>query len=265
MAQMFRKAALLAFVVSVVSACGQQPIGKKMRIVPSVSDAEWSVVAGRRILFAHQSVGRDMMSGLAELASGRGVDLNVVEARRISSDAPGLYHFAVGENGDAPGKLRDLQEVATQQNLSTVDMVLLKLCYVDFTEGTDAEALARQYVSTLQELQLENPQTRFVAITTPLTTVQAGPKAWVKRLLGKAPYGVQENARRHQFNEVVRRHFDEGTLFDLAQLEASDAAAAALHPALTSDGGHLNQLGRELVGAYFAKFIAANAGGGQGS
>jgi hypothetical protein len=117
--------------------------------------------------------------------------------------------------------LNIVREVLYEQALDGVDMVLLKLCYADFTESTDAASLAREYAGTLGKLQSRHPATHFIAVTAPLTTVQTGPKAWIKRMLGKTPYGVAESARRHEFNELLRARFPEPALFDLRFLAAT--------------------------------------------
>ena len=127
--------------------------------------------------------------------------------------------------------------------------------------------IATAYVQTLENLQSRNPQTRFVAVTTPLTTIQTGPKSWVKRLLGKTPAGYIENAKREEFNAVLRRKFGTDRLFDVAKLESQGGAVPvvfdyegrhfdALDPALSSDGGHLNDAGKRVVGSGFLKFLA---------
>ena len=135
------------------------------------------------------------------------------------------------------------------------------------TADTDAKQIASAYVQAVEDLQKRHPQTAFVAVTTPLTTIQTGPKAWVKRALGKTPAGYVENARRDEFNAVLRQKFAANRLFDVARLEAQGGAQPvlfdyegrtleALDPALTSDGGHLNDAGKRVVGSAFVKFLA---------
>ena len=149
------------------------------------------------------------------------------------------------------------------------DIALLKLCYIDFTADTDAQQVAGQYIETLDRLSQEFPHTTFVAVTTPLTTLQTGPKAWIKRLLGRLPSGYADNARRQEFNELLRLHYGpQGRLFDLARIEAGGAdeqqyqgrPIEVLNPALAADDGHLNAQGEKVVAARFIKFIAGLPG-----
>ena len=148
-----------------------------------------------------------------------------------------------------------------------MDVAVLKLCYIDFTADTDGRALAGKYTTAMNALQHQYPQTRFVAATAPLTTVQTGPKAWIKILLGRKPAGYLENARRADFNDQLRSTVSEAVLFDLARLEATAAGSQntfdldgrtieSLDPALTSDGGHLNESGEKSIAAAFVRFLA---------
>jgi hypothetical protein len=118
-------------------------------------------------------------------------------------------------------------------------------------------------------LAKKHPNISFVAVTAPLTTVQTGPKAWVKQLMGKHPSGYLDNIKRTEFNTMLReRYGSTGRLFDLARAEAestgehcrtdaSRQAAEALCPELTNDGGHLNERGQEIVASAFLNFASS--------
>jgi hypothetical protein len=120
------------------------------------------------------------------------------------------------------------------------------------------------------ELQARNPGTRFVHVTAPLSTVQSGPKAWAKRLLGKAPYGLVENARREEFNALLREAYSgKEPVFDLARVESTlpDGTRTTVSwqartlPVLadpyTDDGGHLNEQGRLRAARELLSVLAA--------
>lgn len=236
-------------------------------MIAPVSKDEIATAAGKRVIFAHQSVGNDILDGARALAADAGVPLNVIESREVPSDANGIFHFKVGTNGVPLGKLEEFRNTLSEAQLADVDVAVVKLCYIDFDRSTDAAQLATTYVQTIDELQQRHPQTVFAAMTAPLTTIQTGPKAWIKRLLGKTPAGYVENAKREQFNAVLRQRFDESRLFDVARVEARGGREAAtfdyegrqldaLDPGLTSDGGHLNDEGKRVVGSAFVKFLA---------
>jgi hypothetical protein len=213
--------------------------------------AELERLAQRRIFFGHQSVGVNLLDGMAQLAASEGVPLSV-------------GHAFIAENGDPRRKLRSFEEAMGQQP-APVEVALMKFCYADFSAETDAQALFARYRATLGLLRSKYPRTTFVHVTAPLTDVQGGAKGLLKRLLGRAPYGALENIRREEYNRLLREAYGgREPIFDLARVEstAPDGSAVtaqwngsvvpALAPAFTDDGGHLNGAGklraaRELI------------------
>lgn len=226
---------------------------------------QWQRVAGMRVLFAHQSVGGNIIEGIEHEAAVHRVPLVLTESRAALAGA-GIQHFKVGRNEDPEGKLADFRAVLNGET-TPPDVALLKFCYIDFHAGTDPDKLAQDYIAALDELVRAHPGTVFVPTTSPLTTVQTGPRAWVKKLLGKEPAGVEDNARRHAFNAIVRsRYGSDPRLFDIAALEsgngkhrveAGGAQLEVLDPALTVDGGHLNEAGQRLLGNALVAHLAA--------
>jgi hypothetical protein len=178
-------------------------------------------------------------------------------------------HFNVGRNEDPLGKIQDFVAAMESGAAQGADVALVKLCYIDFSSDTDARRIGTAYISSLDSLAAKYPDTAFVAVTAPLAAVQTGPKAWVKRLMGRQPAQYLENAKRAEFNDMIRAHYrGNGRLFDLARLESSvrgipaivrvgDRDVEALDPALTSDGGHLNARGEELVAREFLVFLGS--------
>jgi len=233
--------------------------------------AELKLVASKRIYFAHQSVGANILQGVTELSRRAGVPLRIVQAPRASAvPADSFGHFFVPENGAPLEKLANF-ETALGAN-SGIDIALIKFCYVDIDATTDAAALFAHYQTTIAELRAANPHTVFVHVTLPLTTVQTGPKALAKRLLGRTPYGTIENVRREEYNALLRRAYaGREPLFDLARLEShapdgtlvtvawDGRSAPAMASAYTDDGGHLNERGRDLAARELIRVLAAAA------
>jgi len=250
-------------------ACGQgERREAAMSNAEQVSAAEWDTLAARRVVFGHQSVGLNILSGVQALAAEAQVPL-FVRDERASAGAPGIAHFKVGRNGDPLAKINDFAAAMASLEAKAgqhADIALMKLCYVDISPDTDVRRLADQYGEMLDRLGAQFPRTTFVAVTAPLTAVPSGLKARVKKLLGRAPAGLAANARRHAFNELLRERYGrQGRLFDLARCESETGAperyqgqtVETLDPALTSDGGHLNALGARRVATRFVKFLAA--------
>lgn len=200
-----------------------------------------------RVAFAHQSVGQNILDGLGELCSGSASPLRIAETR-VPFAEPGIHHFRIGRNTDPALKIADFRAAMATLGPST-DVALLKLCYVDLNEEVEPEQLAQQYLHALDELQGQFPDATFIPATMPLTTIQAGPRAWAKKVLGRKPDGQDANIRRGLFNRVVRQSCGcDRLLFDIAAMEScSSRKIESLDPRLTDDGGHLNALGRRLA------------------
>jgi len=256
---------LLVTILNVASGHANQGGNSTMAPSQEITDAEWQRITSMRVLFGHQSVGNNILQGMKTLAAEAGRQLNIVEARSAST-GPGIYHFAIGRNEEPQSKIDDFRETAKGGAVTGADVALMKLCYIDFTPDTNTSQLAGNYSDSLDLLTKSFPGTQFVAVTSPLTTVQDGWKATVKRLSGRTPSGYAENASREKFNTILRERYGrDGRLFDLAAIEAETAAPhdyqgkplATLDPALSSDGGHLNEGGERLVASRLLKFLAA--------
>ncbi len=235
--------------------------------MPTVSKPEIEAAAKRRVAFAHQSVGDNILDGVRILAGENGVKMNIVETREPPASGAGIFQFYVGGNGDPMGKIADFERTVGNASFPKVDVALVKLCYVDFNQNSDAVGIAKAYTEALQKLRTARPEIRFVAVTTPLTAIPSGPKAWMKRMMGKEPPDWIDNAKRKKFNEYIRANFDANHLFDIAKLEAETVKGPdgkeveALRTELTSDGGHLNEKGKRALGAAFLKMVAAETVG----
>lgn len=230
--------------------------------------ADLTLLASKRIYFAHQSVGGNLLDGVAMLSREAGVPVRIVETPRAAGLAPGtLGHFFVPENGAPLHKLANFEKALGSG--SAADIALVKFCYVDIDAATDAAALFAHYQETIAELRARNPRTTFVHVTLPLTTAQTGWKALAKRMLGRAPYGTIENVRREQYNALLRRAYaGREPLFDLARIESTapdgsavtvawdGAVVPAMAGAYTDDGGHLNEQGRLIAGRALVAVLA---------
>lgn len=213
-------------------------------------------MAQRRIFFGHQSVGADVVRGLAALAEALAVPLNVVETRDLPAvDGPCFAHGRIGRNGNPASKLEDFAALLDDGAGPVLDLAMAKLCYVDVTRDTDTGELARHHDDIFDALAARHPQLRLVPVTVPLTTGFFGLRGRAAKLLGRADPAAPDNRARARYNDHLRaRYADNGRLFDLAAVESGSSARRpggdgppALSPALTRDGGHLNRRGRKLA------------------
>jgi len=259
-------------VTALLAACGGAPSPEHAMQVTLPTPAELQRVADLRIVFAHQSVGNNILDGVRTIAGREKVPLRIEQARSDASTAPGIVHFMVGRNGEPESKIEDFRNTLGAKPFGQVDVALMKFCFVDFDADTDPKKLAADYENAIDTLQREQPATRFVAVTVPLETLQTGVRAWLKRALGREPGGYASNARRYAFNEEIRRHYAAAQLFDLARAESSAGGTAhtyaidgvnaeALDPAFSADGAHLNEDGEVAVAGALIRALASDASG----
>lgn len=227
--------------------------------------AELNRVTQRRIFIGHQSVGVNLLDGIRQLATMAGVPVRIVEVKTAGSvGSATIGHAFIAENGIPFKKLISFEQGIGSKS-TNLDIALMKFCFVDFTAETNANALFARYHATMNDLAAKNPNTTFLHVTVPLTVVQTGVKAKLKRLLGKAPYGTLENMHREEYNTLLRQAYQgRAPIFDLARVESTrpdgkmetvewkGSVAPAMVPAYSDDGGHLNAAGklraaRELI------------------
>jgi hypothetical protein len=228
----------------------------------AISPGTWSRLSGKRIFFGHQSVGAGIVAGLEEIASRIDpLTLFIVEGTGTADPAaPVFLHARIGTNGDPAGKLARFGELIRGDLGATLDIAFLKFCYLDITAGTDVPRLFARYQQEMIQLKKARPDITFIHTTVPLTTVQTGPVAFVKRLLGRLPGGYADNARRNEFNMLMRLAYaGEEPFFDLELLESTRGDGTrvtfmlkgkqhfSLDPSCTNDGGHLNDMGRRVA------------------
>lgn len=213
-----------------------------------------------RVYFGHQSVGRDILTGIAEVAP----NLQLVHLDQFSSvDGGALAESSIGTNGQPASKDQAFLEAV--QLLAPGETALYKYCYLDIAADTDPDSLFAQYSTTLTTARGTGVHT--IAITMPVTTVAPAWKRWTKRVLGRVT-DAELNARRQRFNDLVRANYDDTSLLDLARMESTleDGSRSAIEVAgqpveilphvYTDDGAHLNRRGRRQVATEFVNALS---------
>lgn len=242
------------------------------RLVDVIPQDKWSKLSSRRIVFAHKSVGFNIVDGVTSLAqTNPEIGLRVIHSRTPDDfDAPVLGHFENGVNGDPVGKLNAFREALDGGLGKKVDVAFLKFCWADFTGETDYAELFDQYKHAMMAMKAAHPGITFVHLTVPLTIRQSGPKALVKKVLGRPIFGDAENVARNRFNELVRREYGhKEPLFDLAgwestrpdgsrkEFQAGGQTYQELVGEYTPDSGHLNTQGQRWIAAHLLAFLAS--------
>jgi hypothetical protein len=244
-------------------------------LVGSLSKADVDRLSKRRVYFGHQSIGYNIVDGLVALERDHPeIGLEVKETREGAQIVSGVFaHTRVGENKAPSSKIRDFTATLEGGLAENVDIAFFKFCYVDFEADTDAAKVFAEYKAAMVHLHEKFPRLTIVHVTVPLAVVQTGPKAIIKRLLGKKRWGADANIVRNRYNELLRSEYaGKQPLFDLAAIESTrlDGGAATfeegggtypmLDPEYASDGKHLNALGGRWVAAHLVKYLAGLPG-----
>jgi hypothetical protein len=225
-----------------------------------VPTAIWDKLAQKRVFFGHQSVGADIMDGVGAITKRKPhIKLRIIEsADAMALTQPGFAHAKVGTNENVDSKLKDFKGFLTGPLGEQADIALLKFCYVDIFDPAGADTILDKYKRTVGELKAARPNLELVHLTMPVTTVEAGTKAKIKKLLGRKLSGYAYNEIRNNYNSRIRSEFGtrDGVIFDVAKSESvlPDGRRAifesggreneCLSKGYTTDGGHLNEAGK---------------------
>jgi hypothetical protein len=265
-------------VVLLAAGCGGAGVhaaGDPGALIGSLSKADVERLSKKRVFFGHQSIGYNIVDGLVALEREHPeLGLAVKETRDGAQIASGVFaHGRVGENKAPSSKIRDFTTSIEGGLAEKVDVAFFKFCYVDFEADTDAAKVFDEYRAAMTHLHQKFPRLTIVHVTVPLAVVQTGPKAVLKRLLGKKRWGADANIVRNQYNELLRHEYaGKEPLFDLAAVEATRAdggtasfeEGGATYPMLAaeyaSDGKHLNPFGGRWVAAQLVKYLAGLPG-----
>lgn len=235
-------------------------------------DSALGALAGIRVFFGHQSVGENILDGVRDLTRPAAHEWPIVLHGEPPPPSGGyLLHARVGRNEHPLTKCDEFRRILDEGLRGAVDIALLKFCYIDIDERTDVDALAASYQSLLEDLGRRHPSVAFVPVTAPLRHSPKGAGVWLRERLGRPNRSKLANAKRHRFNEHLRRAWQDAPLFDLAASEAtrpdgrreSFTAGGQRYDnmvgAYTDDGGHLNEVGRRVAATHLIQSLAAAA------
>lgn len=223
-----------------------------------VSDGELERAADQRVFFGHMSVGNNIISGMRSVYAEHGV----APPRFVEADVgevPGVgeggafVHTLIGENRHPYRKLDNFEAMLRAGLAEQVDVALVKFCYIDLRWDSDVDRLFDEYKQTMDELEADYPDVRFVHVTAPLTTGPYGIKDHIKQVIGR-----NDNANRERYNERLREVYGDGQLLDLAALEGTapdGTRKGELYGGYSSDGAHLNETGASLAAVQFVKML----------
>ena len=105
-------------------------------------------VSSARIFFGHQSVGGNILAGLADLQSqlpAPGIRVGELGAVAPADGQGVLLHSKVGENSKPASKCQDFRRILDQGQLGRIDVALFKFCYIDFSDASDVDEIFSTY------------------------------------------------------------------------------------------------------------------------
>lgn len=238
-----------------------------------LTKAELQKATDARVLFVHQSVGRNVLDGMDDLRSDLGVsDPPSVDLSRgsLPRTGPVLADAPAGKNGDPMAKIAAFKRYLDAGAGAGVEIALLKFCYSDIREAkgpgfSSLDELFNAYIKTMTDLERAYPKVKFIYATVPVENFE------IKG--GKRPDIPQANANRALFNTKLRAYArDNGkTLWDVARLQSTrpdgtryltrhnGSSHEGLAELYTRDGGHLDDrsgLGRRVVASELVRLIA---------
>jgi len=213
--------------------------------------ADLDLVRQARVLFAHGSVGANVLAGVARIPSS-GLRVVSLDANAPAALAEGtLAHVPFGPDGDPVAEIAAFEKRLDSGLQPAPDVASMQLGCAGVNGDTDTKVLFTHYREAIGRLRRAHPQTAFVHVTCPLTVRDTGAADLVKRLTGLSDGAAQANVRRDEYNGRMRAAFRGEPIFDLAAIEAlwpdgrperfvrGGTNHPSLVPVYSDDGRHL--------------------------
>jgi hypothetical protein len=237
--------------------------------ISALNDQQIARLQTKKIFFGHQSVGADVVQGVRDLMKeDPRLRLHLVtSAEPQSTPSPAFVESLIGENRNPQSKDNAFAAILAKGMGSQGGIAMYKYCYVDIGLNTDVQQLFDNYRQEMSDLKAKYPLLLIVHVTVPLTTDDASMKTWVKTMIGR-PTSRDVNLKRNQFNALLREYYSAEPIFDLAQVESTypDGSRSyvmsrgqkiyMLAPEFTTDGGHLNEVGRRAAAQQLLQVLA---------
>jgi hypothetical protein len=251
-------AALAALMLCCACGAAESRSMETQAVIDDTLKADLETLRGARVFFGHQSVGVNILEGLAQLSREAGIPVQIGEG-------------PVGANRDPASKFEDFARRAESTPAGELQVMAVKLCYADFEPSTDVDALIRAYRDAVARVRKAQPGVRIVHVTPPLWARPSGFKAGIKRMLGKSFWEEQGDVHAQSYRAKLLAAFPGEPVFDLSLIESTRPdgsreenqvdghAVPMLWPGYTNDGGHLNQTGKRIAAKAFAHALAVAA------
>src|SRR5690606_15535865 len=128
--------------------------------VADISPDAWQALASKRIFFGHQSVGRDIVGGMARvLADHPEIGVRVVGAEDPTQvDGPAFIETRIGRNREPHSKSDAFVDILANGfgTESANAVAMYKYCYVDVQPTTDPVALFQTYAESIEQVRAKH-------------------------------------------------------------------------------------------------------------
>lgn len=269
----FIKLCLLCMVTTLIVSCSSGGKLEEYTVFPSIKDvpeSAWEKLSQKKIYFAHQSVGFNIIDGIRDvMKENPQINLNIIETTDWTSFNSGVFaHSKVGKNMDPVSKVDEFVAFIENGIGYKADIAVLKFCYVDITAETQVDNILDVYAANMKQIKENYSTNTIVHFTVPLTRSKTTWKTLIKRIIGRAT-DYEDNIKRNEYNEkLLNTYKDKEPVFDLAVIESTSTDGKrtgfirngktyyALVTEYTDDGGHLNELGRKVVAEQLLIFLS---------
>ena len=262
------------FILLALAGCEKQTVESRITGKEVVlNDQQIRNLSSKKIFFGHQSVGDNIVQGIRDvMESDPRLRMNLISSADPQA-VPGsaFVEAHIGVNRNPGSKTEAFNQVIDKGFGKQGGIALYKYCYIDFGSGTDVAQVFSNYRKGITELHQKYPSLTVVHSTVPLTSDQPSKtiKDRIKDVLRKLA-GRDANVKRNEFNRMLKDAYgSKEPIFDLAEIESTHPDGSrsffsrgtqkvyTLAPEFTTDGGHLNELGRRRL-AERLLFLLAN-------
>jgi hypothetical protein len=218
-------------------------------------------IGQKNIYFGHRSVGENIISGLNNIISENAQNELKIEELKNNSKFEGSYfvHSNIGHNGDPQSKFDEFTRIVNNLASMKLDIAMMKLCFVDITNNTNITDVFKSYVAMIDSIQNKYPGLTIIHFSVPLKSKPSLINNIKGLIKGPKNYDPQDNLARNKYNEFLYSKYSREDIFDLAEIESTyphgkresyiidGKLCYFLIKDYTDDGGHLNDLGKQIV------------------
>lgn len=269
------KFSVLFLIITIIflSACTKDNDMIELKKIEDISVEKWEQLSHKRIYFGHQSVGFNIIDGIEKvLVLHPTIKLVIVETRQNDLLDKGIFaHFRVGKNTNPFTKIDDFVDVIGNELDKPPDIAFFKFCYVDVPDNVAVNKLFEQYKVKTEALKKEHPNLTIIHFTMPLRTQLFSWKTKLKKFIGKESWELAENIKRNNYNKLLLKEYKgRQPIFDIASYQATLQNGSKaffkyngeqilyMQDSYSSDGGHLNSLGSQVIAEQLLIFLAEN-------